>query len=264
MTCDILIVSCEKHYPWLKWALRSMVKFASGFRQIMVAIPDTDMSGLNSWLAEFSNNQGVPIRFKMFQDWPDKGFLCHEWQITCADQFTDADFICHMDSDTLFCEPVSPADYFIDGKPVLMYATYHWLVTTQQANLGMWQIAVEKAIGGQSINEFMRRHPAVHPRAVYKQTRECIEKHTGRHAMEYIHSCDNAFPQGYCEFNTLGEVAWRHMHDSYRFWNQETEGFIKPHKVVQFWSHSSPEIAQSPYFRDKPFECTPESLLKIL
>lgn len=261
---DILIVSYAKHFPWLKYCLRSITRFATGFRQVKILIPDSDLTAINPILAEFSNHTGIPIRVQCYEDWPGKGFLRHEHVIVCADEFTDADFILHFDSDCLFTQPVTPDDYFIDGKPVLMHATYHWLVTTQQANLGMWKEGVERAIGGVSEHEFMRRHPAVHHRKTYAKAIECIQAHTGQHAADYIASCREEFPQGFCEFNTLGEVAWRHFHDDYRFWNQETEGFIKPHMVVQFWSHASPDQPQSPYYKDQPFECTPESLLAIL
>jgi hypothetical protein len=262
---DILIVSCQKHYPWLRWALKSIVRFASGFRQVMVLVPENELSGLNSWLGEFSNNPGVPIRIKMFKDWPGKGFLCHEWQIMCSDQATDADYFVHLDSDTLFVEPVTPQDYFVDGKPVLMHGSYDWLHQVVQANLRMWQETVVAAIGGDVPQETMRRHPAVHPRETYVLARELIEKHTGQHPMQYIHGCREDFPQGFCEFNTLGAVAWRHLHDKYHWIDHqqlhETNTPWPAGKLVQFWSHAAPEVAQEPVFKGHPFKCTPESLL---
>lgn len=261
---DILIVSCAKHFPWLKYCLQSITRFAAGFRQVKVLIPDGDLTAINSLLAEFANYAGIPIRIQCFQDWPGKGFLRHEHVIMCADEFTDADFILHFDSDCVFTQPFTPEDFFIDGKPVLMHATYHWLVTSQQANLGMWKECVEKAIGGDSTHEFMRRHPAVHYRKTYKMAREAIEFHTKKSCADYIASCREEFPQTFCEFNTLGEIAWRFFRGDYRWWNQETEGFIKPHFVVQFWSHASPDQPQKPYFKDQPFECTPASLLASL
>jgi hypothetical protein len=267
MTTDIFIVSCEKHYPWLRWALKSIVRFASGFRQVMVAIPEQETSGLNAWLGEFSNNNGVPIRLKMFKDWPGRGFLCHEWQIISTDQFTDADYFVHLDSDTLFYAPVTPADYFVDGKPVLMHASYDWLHQVVQANLMMWRETVVNAIGGSAPMETMRRHPAVHPREIYALTREMIEKHTGRHPMEYVHSCREEFPQGFCEFNTLGAVAWRHLHDKYHWIDHqrlhETGTPWPDNKLCQFWGHGPVDVAQEPVYEGKPFRCTPEELLKI-
>jgi len=264
MQVDILIVSCARHFPWLKYSLRSIVRFATGFRQVKVLVPSEDLSAMSPLLTEFSGEHGIPIRVVPYEDWPDKGFLRHEDVIMRSDTFSDADFFCHIDSDCLFSEPVTPADYFVDGKPVLMHATYHWLVTTQQANLGMWQVAVEKAIGGHSENEFMRRHPAVHSRLTYFAARQCIEAHHRKPASDYIRECENAFPQTFCEFNTLGQVAWDHLHDRYHWHNCETKGWIEPHKIVQFWSHASPEEPQEPVFRGKPYRCTPAELLKLL
>lgn len=264
MTTDILIVSCAKHFPWLRYCLKSVERFAKGFRQVKLLVPWEDLPALNPLLAEFNDSLGVPIKVTPYDDWPGKGFLRHEHVIMCSDQFTDADLILHFDSDCLFTQTVTPDDYIINGKPVLMYGSYHWLVTSQQANLGMWQATVVNALGGMSENEFMRRHPAIHHRKTYAKARECIQQHTGKDPADYIKSCEEAFPQGFCEFNTLGEVAWRHFPADYRFWSQETEGFIKPHMVVQFWSHASPDVPQRPYYKDQPFECTPATLLAML
>lgn len=270
-TTDILIVSCAKHFPWLRYCLKSIVRFSKGFHQVKILVPDDDLSAMSPLLTELSTDFGPPIRIQAFKDWPGKGFLRHEHIVMCADEYSEADFILHTDSDCVFTEPFSPADYFIDGKPVLMYGSYHWLVTTQQANLGMWQEAVERAVGAPSVNEFMRRHPAVHYRQLYPLARARMQAHTGMDPADFIASCREEFPQGFCEFNTLGEVAWRYLHDDYRWWSQEKEGFIKPHKIVQFSSGNSPanivfdvNSPQRPYYRDQPFECTPESLLKIV
>jgi hypothetical protein len=260
---DILIVSCAKHYPWLRYALISCKRFATGFRQVKVLVPDDDLSALSPLLAEISTVDGIPIRVQAYGDWPGKGFLRHEHVIVCSDEFTDADFIYHMDSDCMFVEPTTPEDYIVDGRPVLLYATYHWLVTEQQANLGMWKEGVEKALGGTSDHEFMRRPQLCHPRKTYAKTRECIEAHTGKSCADYIYSCENSFPQTFGEHNTLGEVAWRHFRNDYTWKNQELGEFPKPHKIVQWWSHASPTEPQSPVYKDKPWHGTPEELLKI-
>ena len=264
MTCDILIVSCVKHFPWLRYALLSCKRFATGFRQVKVLVPEEDLPAMSPLLSELSQKDGIGIRVQCYEDWSGKGFLRHEHVIMCSDEFTDADFIYHMDSDCMFVEPTTPEDYIVDGKPVLLYGSYHWLVTEHQANLGMWKDGVEKAIGGTSLNEFMRRPQIIHVRKVYAKARECIEAHTLQPCADYIRSCEEAFPQGFCEFNTLGEVAWRYFHGDYYWPNQGLGEFPKPHKVVQFWSHAPVDQPQKPHYKDYPFECTPESLLKML
>ena len=262
MNVDILVVSCARHYPWLRYCLRSIVRFASGFRQVKILVPVEDCAALSPLLDEVPLD-GPTIRVMPYEDWPGKGFLRHEYAIMCADDFSEADFICHIDSDCMFTEPVTPEDYFVNGKPILVHASYHWLVTEQQANLGMWQVAVERAVGWLPTQETMRRHPAVHYRKTYQKTRECIEAHTGMSCAAYVRAGVNDFPQSVAEFPTLGAVAWKFFHEDYHWLDQE-KGEWPYSKLTQWWSHQSPELPQSPVYKGKPWTGTPEELLKIV
>jgi len=235
MNVDIFIVSVGKHFNHLKYALRSIKKFASGFRRTLVLVPQKDISAMRELLSESPENTEIIT----FNEWQDKGFLTHMWLIMCSDEYSPADYILHFDSDCVFTEPVTPEDYFVDGKPVLMYADFDWLCTTQQANLRMWQEATINAVGKPVDIETMRRHPAVHHRELYFLARQAIEHHTGIGTMEYIRSGRNEYPQLFAEFPTLGIVAWRYMKDDYHWRDQQSQGF--PHsKLHQNWSHCDP------------------------
>lgn len=268
MTTDILIVSCAKHFAWLRYALLSCKRFATGFRQVKILIPSEDLDAITPLLTELSQKDGITSRVQCYDDWPGKGFLRHEHVIMSSDEFTDADFVCHIDSDCMFTEPVTPEDYFVNGKQVLMHGRYEWLKNDVQANLDMWRVTVENAIGRPVTQETMRRHPAVHTRKLYPQARVEIEAHTGKSCADYIASCQESFPQGFCEFNTLGAVAWDHFHDDYHWIDHEQlhkTGTPWPNgKLVQWWSHQSPELPQSPVYKDKPWTGTPEQFLKML
>ncbi len=261
MKTDIFIVSCEKHYPWLSYALQSIAKFATGFNAINVLAPRGQEEGLFRLTDPIES--GIPIIHHFGDEWPDKGMLWHMAQIMRAEEWcSDADFILHTDSDCLFTEPFSPDDYFVNGKPVLMHASFKWLINTQQANLIQWQMAAESALGWKVTQECMRRHPAVHPRKVYAKARECIHAHTKKSCDDYIMGCRNEFPQSYAEFPTLGAVAWKYFRDDYHWINQQDEPF--PHsKLAQFWGHGPVDVPQAPIYKGKSFECTPAQLLKI-
>jgi hypothetical protein len=235
MTTDIHIVSVGKHFNHLKYALRSIKKFASGFRKTIVLVPTKDMDAARKLIADAPDN----IQLMDFFEWPGKGMLHHMYLIMSADKYTDADFILHFDSDCVFTEPVTPEDYFVDGKPVLMYADFDWLVNTQQANLRMWQDVTKNAIGGPVPIETMRRHPAVHYRELYALARNMMENNTGQPVSSYIERQRDEFPQTFCEYVTLGNVAWRCIPDKYAWRNQQTEGF-PPAKIHQNWSHCEP------------------------
>lgn len=262
MKTDILIVTYAKDFPWLEYCLQSIGKFARGFSMVTILVPDEDYVRARS----LATKHDLPFKAHVVagKEWAAAGMVWHMAQIMRADEWCpEADFILHLDPDCIFTEPVAPQDYLKDGRPILMHASFHWLITCQQANLRMWKEAAERALGWEVTEETMRRHPAVHYRWLYKKAREYIEKHTGQPCDDYIRSCRNEFPQGFAEFPTLGAVAWRHHHADYAWINQERDPFPDS-KLVQFWSHSPPHIPQSPTYKGHPFECTPESLLASL
>lgn len=245
MKVSIFIVSCPKDYHWLRHCLRSIEKFATGFHDVCLMVPDVATESLAFIKIVSSYGGTVPLRIVTFDEWPGKGMMHHEWLIVSADKnCPDSDFILHTDSDCIFIEPVQPSDYFVGNKPVLIYARYDWVVKKfNNENYRYWKVATQKAIGGVNQFEFMRRHPTVHEKAVYAKTRELIAIHTRREPSAYIRSCRDTFPHEFCEFVTLGEVAWRHFNGHYCWLNQETEPWPKD-KVCQFWGHGPMNVAQ--------------------
>lgn len=252
----MLIVSHGKDFGWLEWALKSISKYASGFHEICLALPDhEDPQALVRVLGSYTGT--IPLRLSAHAQWPENGMLFHEWLIVDADELCpDADFICHVDSDCFFTEPVTQLDYFQDGKPVLMFGEYEWLARRfETPALLFWRTATEAALGGKVVNEFMRRHPAVHYRKTYQKTRDCIVHHTGKSAAAYIRSQQGTWPHGFAEFPTLGEVAWRHFHDDYH-WIDHQQGRPKD-KLIQFWGHRAPELSQKIWMNDEFVEVVP-------
>lgn len=232
MTTDILIVSVGKHFNYLKYCLRSIAKFASGFGQVRLVVPGVDFEAAVNLVRENCPTAHVTCG----DEWPGKGFLWHEYIVTTAPEHCPgADFILHMDSDCVFTEPVKPEDYFIEGKPILMYASFDWLVP-QQGNLLNWKVAAQNALGFEVTQETMRRHPAVHYRKTYAKTKDCIEDHHDTSLAAYIMQQKESFPQSYAEFPTLGAVAWKFFPRDYFWWDQEINGFPRP-KLMQAWSH---------------------------
>jgi hypothetical protein len=208
----------------------------------------------------------MPERICIGDEWPGKGMLWHMAQIMRADQWCpDADFILHTDSDCLFTEPVTPDDYFVDGRPILYYEKFSSL-TKKHPDVGVWQEVTQNCLPFPVLYETMRRHPAVHQHNVYSEARGLIVTKTKQPVDDYIKSCREEYPNGFCEFVTLGNVVMHLEHLRKQYHLVDTAEFKDgwpPQKICQFWSHSPPNIPQSPTFRGKPFECTPEQLLKM-
>lgn len=253
MNVEIFIVSCAKHFPWLEYCLKSIEKFCTGFSGVTVLAPSQD----DLLKADFT---GGHKRF-IAEEWPDKGMLWHMAQIMRADEWCpNADFILHTDSDCMFVEPVTPADYFENGKPILYHQNFRTL-GVQHPDVLRWQKVVQDCVTFPVKQETMRRHPAVHHRKVYAKARQEIELKTKTPWDEYIKAQRNEFPQTFCEFVTLGNVAMRYFQNDYKLLDMEKNTW-PPQKLVQFWSHSPPHIPQRPVYRGEPFECTPDYFLK--
>lgn len=230
MKTSIFIVSYAKHYPYLEKCLKSIAKFATGFHELVVLVPDKDLAAFPIGI-HFPDTLSVSVLGE--PEWEGKGFLWHMDRIMHADQYCKGDWILHTDSDCVFTEPVTPQDYFVDGKAVLCYASYDWLCKHQE-NIRLWQVAVENAIGFKPVNEFMRRHPAVHTKEVYPLARALIESRHCCSTSEYMKVQREAFPQTFAEFPTLGEVAWKYLPHYYHFVDQEKHGLPKS-KIYQGW-----------------------------
>lgn len=234
MRTDILMVTFRRDLEFASYAMRSVRKFATGFGENIVVVPEPDGDAFRA-MAE-------PLGFtvKTFDEWPDKGMLHHMALICEADKWCPcADTILHMDADCLFTGPVDASDYFIEGKPVLYREKFANIVG--QTNRYTWKAAVKSAIGIDPEWETMVLHPAVHWRETYELTRGAIEKHTGLGFKEYIRSCKNIYPQNFCEFCTLGTIAGfapeRYHFIEQAHGNTECLADKSRGKMKAFWSH---------------------------
>lgn len=250
MNMELLTVTFRGHFEWLAYSLRSVMKFARGFSGLTVALPIEETPAFHGLVQSLGIKLEFSITVRGYYDWVDKPMLCHEWQIMQSELLCpSADLICHIDSDCVFFEPVTPDTYLIDGKPVLMWSTFDWVCKRDghEAYLN-WKRAVENAIGGVCDRESMRRHPAVHWREIYAIARAKMVEHTGREPSEYIRAQHEPFPQGFCEFITLGEIAWRYFSERYYWVNQEF-GPHPPDPIAQFWSKGRPQDYQDAQIR---------------
>ena len=252
MNVELLVISCAKHFSHLQYALRSIQKFARGFSACRVVIPRQDIPAMDSMVFVFPPDfkDGFPIVVDGFDEWPNQGMLHHMHIIMHADQYCpDADIIMHFDSDWVFTKPVTPQDFLVEGKPLIMYGSFDWLVNQVQGNLKMWQDATENAIGKPVPIETMRWPRLLFWRDLYPMARREIEMWTGKNMVEFMRAQRNEFPQTFCEYVTLGNVAWRYHREKYFWRDQKTHGFPEPWKVHQAWSHEPPTAANLEFYR---------------
>lgn len=239
MKTEIAIVSWAKDIEYLKGCLSSIRKFASGFSGVTLLVPEQERNQF-SWVQE--------VDLKTYDRVADSRLfhLQHQAMKCRADEWCpDADLIFFMDSDCFFIEPVTPADYLVNGKPVLCIENF--------ARLGgnPWKATTDRALGINSQFETMRRHGAIHYRGLFPEFRKLVENVNKMPFMDYVLSCKPDYPWGYSEFVALGNFAlMSHWRPKYHFIDVGEQAYPPDH-LLDVWSHAPPEAAQGDRYRGK-------------
>lgn len=202
---SILYVTFARDLEWTRFSLESIRKYTSGFSEVKIVVPTWDRDKFLQF--ERYSTPDCPILVRDFIEYPGKGFVHHLAMKCYGDVICpDADYILHMDPDCLFNQKVTPDDYIIGGKPVLLIEPYEALKTAHPARYN-WKRVTEEALKFECSHETMCRHPAVHYRDTYSGMRFHMERVHQTPFLDFVLKQKNSYPQGYGEFNTLGSFA---------------------------------------------------------
>lgn len=200
-TVSILIVTHAKDIPFLRYCLKSIKLYTSGFKETVLLVPE-HQRGEFDWVRQ----TGVVV--KSYDEPAEKGFLSHLIQKCRADEWClDADFVLHIDADCMLFRKTTPAAFIRDHRCISVRESYSGITNPHRHT---WRETVRKAIGIEPAHDYMLKHGQIHPRSVYRATRELVESHTGRLFDEYVLDGRNNFPQSFAEFPTIGTVG-RHL-----------------------------------------------------
>lgn len=234
---DIFYVTHLKDIEWFRWSVQTIRKNLAGLRDIIVVAPEQDRERFEAL--------SLDVEYHFIPDWPSLGYYWQQWVKMTADRYTDADFICHIDSDVFVKEPCEISEFFISDLPVWLWATYAECPDTP------WQKPTERATGQACPREFMQGFPFILHRQTYEKARAWLERVHHQDCETYIRKVHmHSEPPAFSEFNFLGNVAWAEDPHLYswvdRNHGQWPSGF---HKTRQFWSHAPfedhlPEIRQ--------------------
>lgn len=226
MNTTILIASYSKDKEYLLWCLKSIRKFATGFDGVTVVVPWQE----RQQFADITD-QAIIQFYVRIED--QSRWQLHAQVAKCfADRYCPlSNFILHMDSDCIFTEPVTPQDYFVDGKPVMLIEEFSRMPDSP------WKAVTERALGMPVQFETMRRHPQLHPLGLYAAMRKRIEEVHKKPFQDYVLGCAGGFPFGFSEHCALGAFALSRPEwaDKYHWIDLAKEQAPKE-KVKQFWS----------------------------
>ena len=219
MTCDILVRSYYKDLGWLGHCLRSIERWCTGFRRVIVVVPESTRPRLVTHDLAYDE-------LIVCADQRDD-YLGQQVTKLSADTLTDADVICHIDSDCVFRRPTTPDDLHDGGRLRQHLMPYEEL----PANIP-WKRITEEFLGRPVEFEFMRRQPQAFPRWIYPELRAHARARHGRELADYVLAQPH---RGFSEFNALGAYAYYFHHDEFAWVDLTGPGVPDP-LCACFWS----------------------------
>lgn len=262
MNAELLLVTFNRDFSYLQWCFRSMVKFCKGFT-VRVLVPTPDFAQAEAMVHRYLRDKGFhSASVQSYDEWPGRGFLHHMVQIMRADEWCpNADFIAHMDADCIFTAPVTPETYIKNGKPLLRYE-YFSKIGLRHPGAAAWQAPTQACLPFLVTKETMRCHPEVYHRGLYAEARRQIEIKTKEPWGDYIYRQRNEFPQTFCEFNTLGNVALHCFPDKYEAVEQTGDRVNPDNHVQQFHSPDPIDRPQSSWVQGSEVELVPLEFIR--
>ena len=111
---DVWIVSFERDYEWLRFCIRGIAKYFTGWRTLHIALPPS------------APDPGVCLPFVRHDEAPGfkDGYICQQVTKLRAYRETDAEWIAFLDSDHVAFELVDVADYFDGDRAQLWWRTW--------------------------------------------------------------------------------------------------------------------------------------------
>jgi hypothetical protein len=219
-TCDLFIRSYWKDLEWLRYCLASINRYCHGFSSVIVVVPRSTAP----WL----RREPLPaqVRLEFCRDY-EVDYLGQQVTKLLADTISDADYICHVDSDCVFFRPTAPEDLIVDGKPRVLMRSYELL-----GRYYPWQDPTEQFLGCRVLDDFMRQPPFTFPRWLYAELRRHVQATHGTDIERYI---TGRPPRGFSEFNALGAFAWQHYHEDFVWVDTAVASPVAPH-CRWYWS----------------------------
>jgi hypothetical protein len=220
LICDLFIRSYWKDLDWLQFCLASVERYCRGFREVIVVVPQSTEPWLRRRLLQSTT------RIEFCHDYRDD-YLGQQVTKLFADTFTDADYICHVDSDCVFSRPTTPLDLVEKGRPRVLIEPCALLGRHRP-----WQQPTEKFIGYPVFDDFMRQPPFTFPRRLYKEVRQYA---VARHGVDIEAYVTGQPPRSFSEFNVLGAFAWQYCHGDFLWIDISVSEPTEPH-CRWYWS----------------------------
>jgi hypothetical protein len=223
----VLIRSYRRDFEWLRYCLAALAKFLPGV-PVTVVVPRSS----EPWLPRV----GPALEAVTLHICADSGddYLGQQVTKMYADEYLDADFICHVDSDCILDRPLRAADLAPGGRPVLAYRPLE-----RYERRPVWIEAGERYLGWPLDLDYMCRPPFVYPRWLYPLVRA---HGSALSAMPFERYVMSQPPRGFSEFTALGGFAHRHHREAFRWLDADAAPDPAPFRWYWSWEGISPSL----------------------
>jgi len=218
----LFVRTYHKDAERLHYCLASIMRFCEGFSETVVVCPPSSAEVISRVVANFPG-----VIHKITREY-ERDYLGQQRDKLRAYEFTNADYIHHVDSDCVFNKKYEPHSLFRGSMPLLYHREYDFFYRNRM--LTPWQLFTSRAALRQVDLEFMAMLPLIYPRELCLMLNLWLdENHGGVDAL-----LDKAASQyEFSEFNLLGAASYYKFCVSMDFhahvnWGQEEpERFLK-------------------------------------
>jgi len=218
MKTSIVTVTYDKDIEFLKYNLKSIKKFCKGYHDNIVIIDDheNDCVKTQRYLDSIQQKYFINKEAKQVK----VGYVRQQYMKLLSDKYVskDTDYICHIDSDSIFKKEHTPDRFFKNNKPILIKNNYSKLLKAfakrgENPKLILrWRETTSEILKLNVEYEFMFRMPLVYPKNLTKLAREYIEKINNTSFLDALKDLPIM-----SEYNILGAFAHQYAFQDF-FW----------------------------------------------
>jgi hypothetical protein len=228
---SLVTISFDLDLEYLKYSIQSVRRFCKQYYDYVIILDDhhNDCEKCMSYL----DSIGQPFHVNSEAKYIKHGYVRQQYmKFTCTRYIQDTEYVCFVDSDSIFTKDHTPSIYYdSNNKPYMLHANYEKFVESckqhpdqpDPVSILEWQRLTSNALGIQAKNEYMQLMPLLYSPTLIKQTVDHMEKIHKCSLIEYLSSKPTI-----SEFNILGAYAHHVQPESYHWldrWDPEQSVF---------------------------------------
>ena len=224
---DFFIKTCKKDEKWLEFSLKSIDKFALGFRQVVILADRGDS-------LTFSHlDLKIPIKYievdtpvSLYEYKYGIGYWWQQGVKMSWNLFSNADAVVILDSDCIFFDYVMPMDWHHLDKPIWLYVKW-----SEAEECLVWKEGIEKIFSQKSEKTYMAAQGFYITRKLILDFQNYLLQKYYQHPLSLF--VNPSFPN-LSEFNLLGSFLEYQNRNEYSLMEAKTMPNLWP--IKQYWS----------------------------